>query len=330
MICVSVVLPTYRRPALLERCLGALASQNFNPAWFEIIVVDDADDGDTRRRVQQWARFRPLPAVRYVPVRGPHGPAIARNVGWRTAEGELIAFTDDDTIPEPEWLRHGWEAFQRNPRLVAAWGRIVVPLPPKPTDYEKDAAGLEGAEFATANAFCRRGALEAVGGFDERFRLAWREDSDLYFSLLEMFGDTPGPPAIAPVPEACVMHPVRPASWGESLRQARKAMYNALLYKKHPRLYREKIQRFPPWLYYLDVALLIAAGINVFRGDAQAVTFCLSAWIALTVLFSIKRLYHTAHAPLHIAEMLVTSALIPVMAVYWRLRGALRFRVAFL
>ena len=55
-----------------------------------------------------------------------------------------------------------------------------MPLPLQPTDYELNAAGLQRSEFVTANCFYRRAALAAAGGFDERFRAPWREDSDLY------------------------------------------------------------------------------------------------------------------------------------------------------
>src|SRR5207248_10211948 len=101
-----------------------------------------------------------------VPVQHAHGPAAARNAGWRAARGEVIAFTDDDTVPDPGWLRAGVAALES---ADAAWGRIRVPLALPPTDYERNEAGLEAAEFATANAFCRRAVLEAVGGFDVGF-----------------------------------------------------------------------------------------------------------------------------------------------------------------
>jgi hypothetical protein len=61
------------------------------------------------------------------------------------------------------------------------------------------------------------------------------------------------------VDSALVYHPVRPARWAISIHQQKKAMFNALLYKKHARLYRAKIQRRPPWHYYLATAGLAAA-----------------------------------------------------------------------
>src|SRR4051794_40410455 len=96
----TIVVPTYRRPELLDRCLAALAAQDFPAESFELIVADDAASEATRRQVEGFAAGA-RPAIRYLAVIGRHGPAAARNVGWRAARGEVVAFTDDDCIPEP-------------------------------------------------------------------------------------------------------------------------------------------------------------------------------------------------------------------------------------
>ena len=207
---------------------------------------------------------------------------------------------------------------------AAAWGRLRMPLPPVSTDYERNEAGLEGAEFVTANCFVRRDVLEAVGGFDERFTLAWREDSDLYFTLLERGF------RVVHVPGAVVVHPVRPAPWGVSLRQQRKSLFNALLYKKHPALYRQKVRASPPWNYYASTAALALAPGAALAGAPEALAVTLAVWLVLTGSFAWRRLRGTSRRLSHVAEMLVTSALIPPLSVFWRLRGAARFRTLFL
>jgi hypothetical protein len=184
--------------------------------------------------------------------------------------------------------------------------------------------GLESAEFVTANAFVRRSALLSIGGFDERFERAWREDSDLQFRLLRDAGP------VGRSKDAVVLHPVRPEPWGVCLRQQKNVFFDALLYKKHPRLYRERILPSPPWDYYGIVGLTLAAPALWVAdiGGSAAVSLVLAGVGVLGL--AAKRLRLTSRTPEHVIEMVVTSALIPFLSVYWRLRGAIHFRVLFL
>jgi hypothetical protein len=171
----------------------------------------------------------------------------------------------------------------------------------------------------TANCFCTRAALETVGGFDERFTAAWREDSDLQFSLLRSgfrIGRAAG---------ALVIHPIRPAPWGVSLSQQRKSQFDILLSRKHPELYRERIPGFPP----LYVAINCAAAIGIaaaLLGQFTLAVAMLVGWCLLTGWFFMLRTRETSHRPSHLVEMAVTSALIPLLSLHWRLWGLWRFR----
>jgi GT2 family glycosyltransferase len=277
----------------------------------------------TRQLVSQWraGAIGRAPAITYLANPGPHGPAAARNRGWRRARAPIVAFTDDDTVPSPGWLQHGLAAFDDS--VDALCGRVEMPLSAAPTDYERDAQQLESAEFVTANCFCRRSVLVALEGFDERFALAWREDSDLYFRLLAVGA------RIRRAPEALVVHPVRPAPWGVSLLQVRKIAFDALLYKKHPRLYREKIRATPRWDYYAIVAAMLLALSGAAFGSGMLMAAGTAAWCVLTLSLLRRRLRGTSRRLAHVAEMAVTSALIPPLAVFWRVAGAIRFRVPF-
>jgi GT2 family glycosyltransferase len=316
---ISVVIPTYRRPELLQRCLLALSKQTLAADEYEIVVADDAASEATRQQVETFA-----PQVHYLPVTQSHGPAAARNVGWRAARAALIAFTDDDCVPSPTWLERAVAAFDADANLSAAGGTIVVPLPARPTDFERDTSGLEQAEFATANCFCRRRMLEEVGGFDEQFRAAWREDSDLHFSILERGG------RIARIADAVVVHPARAASWGVSLRQQSKCLFDALLFKKHRTLYRSRIRPGSPWDYYGIVFALVTAIIGVFVDQPLVALAALAIWFALTLRFVRRRLTRNSLLPTHVVEMIATSLIIPWLSIFWRLYGAARFRVFFL
>lgn len=322
-IAVSVVVPTRGRAQLLNRCLASLALQRFDPASFEIIVVDDGPDDETREVVAGWTAHcaQQGPAITYIPSMGPHGPAAARNHGWRAARGDIVAFTDDDTIARADWLRNGLRAFRDE--VDAVWGRVVMPLTGTPTDYELDAKNLERAEFVTANCFCRKRVLEDLGGFDERFRFAWREDSDFHFRLLEYQA------TILHEPGAVIMHPIRPAPWGVSLAQVKKVQFDALLYKKHPLLYRRKIRAAPRWDFYLMVTSLLVALVLAAAGATAPAALFGGVWLLGTLRFCAQRLRRTSKSPLHVVEMIVTSVLIPPLAVFWRIVGAFKFRVAF-
>ena len=320
---LSVVIPTYRRPVLLRRCLAALTGQTLAPGLYEILVVDDGAGVETWKVVREMAQ-RATPSIRYLASPSRRGPAAARNLGWRAARGSIIAFTDDDCIPSPDWLAEG-SAMLADTGLAGTYGRIVVPLPPQPTDHELNTKGLERSPGATANCFYCKAALAAVDGFDERFTAAWREDSDLQFTLLKRGR------RLVSCNRAVVLHPVRPAPWGISLRQQRNNLFNALLYKKHPDFYRARLQAHPPWHYYATVATLLGTVAAIAVGASSPwVLGGAAVWIGLTADFCRRRLAHSSRRPIHVAEMIVTSALIPPLAVFWRLRGALRYRTLFL
>ncbi|MGM9512873.1 glycosyltransferase family 2 protein [Roseateles sp. DB2] len=322
---VSVVLPTYRRVALLGRCLHALMRQDLPSACYEVLVVDDGQEEAAQLLVQQLAVLPGAPALRYLRPEQGRGPAAARNCGWRAARAPLVAFTDDDTVADPQWLRQGLQGM-RAPWLALA-GQVRVPAlyepGRRPTDHELMTQGLEHAEFVTANAFVWRAALILVGGFDERFQRPWREDTDLQFRLEAL-----GP--VGRCDAALVWHPVRPERWGVALRQQRNVFFDALLYRKHPRLYRVRLRRRPPWDYYLIVLLSLLVLVLFLGGWPAQALLCGAAALALVLALAWRRLRPTARHPAHVCEVLLTSALIPFLSVYWRLRGALHFRVFFL
>ncbi len=355
---ISVVVPTYKRAYLLDVCISALVAQDYDPSLFEIVVVDDGNDPMTRAMVERWAEattayrisaekrayqvipvtsatsvftqppvmieqepvLSHLPLIRYIPVTGErHSPAIARNLGWRAAQGVYIAFTDDDCIPYSDWLRRGVETLDQGYDGVT--GQTDMPLSDHPTDFEVNARGLMTSEYITANCFYRKSLLEAIGGFDERFEIAWREDTDLFFNALEYHA------RLIYAADAVVLHPIRPQKWGVSLQQQRKNYYNALLFKKHPRLYREKFGNHSPLRYYVTLASLAGAIAGLPLRSPQLAAGSGLVWALLTLTFAGLRLRGTSHQPAHVVEMLVTSAVIPLLALYWRVRGNIAFRV---
>jgi glycosyltransferase involved in cell wall biosynthesis len=328
---ISVIVPTYKRPALLKRCLDALFQQHFPGDEFEIIIVSDGYDEATRYLVENNCNNNTNRNVQYHYLAAKKGPAAARNAGWQTAKGELILFTDDDCVPDKKWLRSYWNTFRKVTSeaattaeeiesSIAFTGRVYVPLCDKPTDYEKNLARLQEAEFVTANCACTKKALDTVQGFDESFTMAWREDSDLHFKFLK--ANIP----VINVKEALVIHPVRNAQWGVSLKEQRKSMFNALLYKKYPNLYRQRISARPLWNYYGMISLVIIALAGSFLNLKLISISAFAGWLLLLMLFIKKRLSGTSLSPGHVVEMIVTSSFIPFLSVYWTLYGAFKFK----
>jgi len=320
---ISIVIPTYRRPALLARCLHALAHQNFPRDNYEIIVVTDGPDEMTSNAIKELSITSPVINVYSTPVK--KGPAAARNMGWQMARGTFILFTDDDCIPHKNWVQAFYTAHMQQAQTVVAFtGQVVVPCSDQPTDYEKNISWLEKADFVTANCACTKQALELTGGFDEAFTMAWREDSDLHFKLIDH-----GIPIYA-IQHAIVTHPVRKACWGISLKEQKKSMFNALLYKKYPGLYKQKIRKRPLWNYYAIALSFIIGVAAALQHSNQIMTIAFIAWLLLIAQFTIKRLSGTRHTADHIAEMIVTSILIPFLSIYWTLYGSLKFKTLLL
>jgi glycosyltransferase involved in cell wall biosynthesis len=183
---VSVVVPTRERPERLAALLAALRAQTLAPARFEVIVVDDASTDSTPSLLKREAASSPF-RLRMLRRGSSTGPAAARNEGWRGAAGEVIAFTDDDCEPAPEWLAAGLRAARAAPGAVIQ-GRTE----PNPAElrhqgpFSRTLRVTElGPHFETANMFYPRSLLERLGGFDERFRRPGGEDTDLAWRAIE-------------------------------------------------------------------------------------------------------------------------------------------------
>jgi GT2 family glycosyltransferase len=116
-VALSVVVPSYRRTAALNCCLRALAAQSLRP--LELIVVVRAEDPESL------AVASGVPNVRVLTVDEP-GQVAALNCGCDAAMGDIIAITDDDAQPRPNWLQAIAARFETDPRIGAVGGRDVV------------------------------------------------------------------------------------------------------------------------------------------------------------------------------------------------------------
>jgi GT2 family glycosyltransferase len=261
---ISVVIPTYQRSARIAALLSVLASQTLAPERFEVVVVDNFSTDDTSAVVSALIPslpFKVLPAR----TQSNHGPAAARNLGWRTATTPLLAYLDDDCTPAAGWLEAGLAALKAKPEAGVIQGRVGIPSgfsradvaygPPnweilhiieQPTPY-----------FEACNIFFRRPAFEVTGGFDEEIGW-WGEDTAAGWSVLEAGWER------GFAPDALVTHPVERRGCGYFVRNGLKERNLVRLAVEHPRYRAEAFWR--PWAYRREDAALVAAVVGLAVG----------------------------------------------------------------
>jgi glycosyltransferase involved in cell wall biosynthesis len=316
----TVVIPTLGRPCLAD-CLRALDATR-GPRPVQVVVVADLPEA-TGLPLDGAGRL--LDRLTLVSTGG-RGPAAARNAGARTAETPWVVFLDDDVRVEPDWgERLAADLAAATPTTGGVQGRLRVPLPADrpPTDWERGTAGLEQAAWATADMAYRTEALRQVGGFDERFPRAFREDADLALRVLDAgWALERG--------ERVTVHPVRPADRWVSVRVQRGNADDALMSRVHGPGWWSRAHaprgRLPRHLAVtaaaLAVPLLAAAGR---RGTAALAA---GLWAAGTAEFAWARIAPGPRTRQEVATMVATSVLIPPLAVRHWLTGVVRHRDA--
>jgi glycosyltransferase involved in cell wall biosynthesis len=188
----SVVIPTYNRKPILEKCLRALEHQQFSPAYVERYEVVVVDDGSTDGTVD-WLRAS---AAKFPHVRlfqqDHQGPAAARNLGVEKAEGDTIIFIDSDLVVTESFLQlHAIGLSQgakelRSDRLFT-YGRVINTCNfDDPTSEPFKVTDFSQAFFATGNVAIARIWLEKAGLFDTRFQLYGWEDLELGVRLKQL------------------------------------------------------------------------------------------------------------------------------------------------
>ncbi len=303
---IDVVVPTLGRPSL-RRLLAALEPQRH--LLGEIIVAHDRSGA-------------PFPAIGEKRRTARRGPAAARNRGWRASRAEWIAFLDDDVVPEPNWAeRLAADLDGLAPTVAGSQGRVRVPLPASrpPTDWERDVAGLERGAWISADIAFRREALEAAGGFDERFRGAYREDTDLAMRLLRGGWQLVRGRRL-------VEHPVPAAGFWVSVSRQRGNADDVLMCALHGRHWRRwgRAPRGRLARHLLTTGCLATAVAASARHRPRAATLPALAWLALSAELAAERILLGPRDREEILRMLATSSVLPVAATAWSGWGLLR------
>ena len=304
---VAIVIPTIGRLSLAT-LLSSLAAAA-GPSPDAILLVDDRRDARVPLALEAAGEFRSR--IRVIRSFG-SGPAAARNRGWRAACATWIAFLDDDVVVSPTWHADlARDLASLDDDVAASEGIVHVPLPAgrAPTDWERNVAGLEHATWITADCAYRRADLIGAGGFDERFRHAFREDADLALRVVargrRMVRGT-----------RRVDHPVGPARWDVSIRLQRGNADDLLMHALHGADWRERA-RAPRGAFRSHVATISAAAVAMAAGVA---------WVALTARFAWQRIAPGPRTMREIATMIATSTVIPFAAVAHRLCAVVDLR----
>lgn len=259
----SVVIPTYNRQPILEKCLRALEQQAYDQALvsgYEVVIVDDGStDGTVDWLQRQQAEF-------------PHGqlfeqdhkgPAAARNFGVQVAQGDTVIFIDSDLVVLEGFLQAHAAALttaqqEAGHDRIFTYGRVVntcnfedpTAEPFKVTDYSQ-------AFFATGNVAIPKHWLETAGLFDTQFTLYGWEDLELGVRLKQLGL------SMVKVPEAVGYHWHPPFALDQVPnlidKEIERGRMGVLFYQKHPtREVRMMIQM--TWLHRVLWGVLSLGG----------------------------------------------------------------------
>jgi glycosyltransferase involved in cell wall biosynthesis len=223
---IDVVVCTFNRAAMLEGIVSSLMAQTYPPERYLVTVVDDGSEDET------WTKLTQMTA-RYSRLRHLHiahaGLSAARNCGWRSTRGDIVAFTDDDCLADPGWLAAVAGTFADHPEALGAVGKTVTVTEQVTPMTHQVVVSRPNTIYHGCNMAYRREVLSAVGGFDEGAHYA--EDSQFAAAVL-----TRGPIVFSP--EIVIIHPPRPRVFLDRQRWTQRLEGSLRLYCRYPAFYR--------------------------------------------------------------------------------------------
>ena len=256
---VSIIIPAYNAEATLGECLAACVAQTHSDV--DVIVVDDGSTDST----PDMAKNYPVEYIRQDNA----GPAAARNRGAQAAKGEIIVFTDSDCIAEPDWIEKLLAGFTsddvvgvggsydiaNDSSLLAQMIHEEIMVRHKQFKEEVDYLG-------SFNVAYRKNAFDAVGGFDEAFRIASGEDNDLAYRLHDKGGHL----HFAANAKVAHYHPTKLFPYLRT--QFRHGFWRMKLYAKHPKRskgdqYAGKAEFAGPPLALIVLILMVLLFLNI-------------------------------------------------------------------
>lgn len=228
----SIVIPCYNDSDLLVAQLEALADQTCPEPW-EVVIADNGSEGGVAALEPVVDPYRDRLDLRVVDASDGSGAGHARNVGVAASRGDKIAFLDADDVAGEGWVAAVVAALDEHVVAASRWDVERLNAP-------EVVAGRSAAQSRGVRSYVyppyldhaggcglgvRRDAFEAVGGFDEAFRLL--EDTDLTWRL-QLAGHT-----LAFAPDAVVHIRFRPDLRGSFWQSYGYGRYNVMLYKRY-------------------------------------------------------------------------------------------------
>lgn len=287
----SVIVPAYNAEKSIASCLSSLKEQDFRGSY-EIIVVNDG----SRDRTAQIVKIE-FPGVRLISQEN-MGPATARNRGAKAAKGEIIIFTDSDCVAKKSFVGEIARPFEdkkiagvqgrylsRQSQIVARFGQLEIEQRYEKMKKQKciDFIGSYAAAY-------RKTIFDKYGGFDERFRVASGEDTDLSFRISRkhkfVFNDN-----------AIVWH-IHPAKLRHYLRvKFFRGYWRILVYRKHKMKlladsYTSQMAKFGVLCFYgVLLFSVLLAGEYLALGNTNTVmglglSLCVLGMFATTLKFT--------------------------------------------
>lgn len=260
----SVVVPTYNRQPILEKCLKALENQHLSNTsvvtGYEIVLVDDGSTDGTLAWLQ--AHSAEFPHVRVL-TQDHQGPAAARNLGVESSVGDTIIFIDSDLVVTPNFLQAHADALTQGQldnesNRVFTYGQVINTCNfDNPTAEPYKLTDFSAAYFATGNVAIARHWLLQAGLFDTRFQLYGWEDLELGVRLKQL-----GLKLIkCPAAVGYHWHPPFALEQIPNLidKEIQRGRMGVLFYQKHP-IWEVRMMIQMTWLHRLLWGILSLSG----------------------------------------------------------------------
>jgi len=167
---VSVIVPVFNGGVGISKTIETLIVQSYPREHFEIIVVDNGSEDQTRIIIKNF----PVILLEQ-PLRGSYA---ARNIGIAHAKGDILAFTDSDCIPDKNWISNGVNFMQsHNAKAIGGFVTFIFSNIPSPAEYTDALISIDNENSiiahgmaATANLFVKKETLQHIGIFNQKLQ----------------------------------------------------------------------------------------------------------------------------------------------------------------